>query len=81
MKMAPRVSAPVVQSVQGDADDIQEVEPEVKMEPGSSGVMEEYQGGGDMATGYEEGYEYGDFGEQENYVMDTADQEKGERKI
>ena len=83
MKMAPRVSAPVVPSIQDTEDDIQEVEAEVKTEPGASGVMEQYQEAHDMAgaASYEEGYEYGDFGEQESYVMDTADQEKGETKI
>ena len=82
MKMAPRVAAPVVQSIQDTEDDIQEVEAEVKTEPGASGVMEQYQGAHEMAgaASYEEGYEYGDFGEQESYVMDTADQEKGESK-
>ena len=83
MKMAPRVSDPVVPSIQETEDDIQEVEAEVKTEPGASGVMEQYQEAHDMAGAatYEEGYEYGDFGEQESYVMDTADQEKGETKI
>jgi len=78
MKMAPRVAAPVVPSIQDTEDDIQEVEAEVKTEPGASGVMEQYQGAHEMAGAatYEEGYEYGDFGEQESYVMDTADQEK-----
>ena len=82
MKMAPRVAAPVVPSIQDTEDDIQEVEAEVKTEPGASGVMEQYQGAHEMAGAatYEEGYEYGDFGEQESYVMDTADQEKGERE-
>jgi len=80
MKMAPRVAAPVVPSIQDTEDDIQEVEAEVKTEPGASGVMEQYQGAHEMAGAatYEEGYEYGDFGEQESYVMDTADQEKAE---
>merc|ERR1719452_351151 len=79
MKMVPRLPAPVIPSIQENVDDIQEVEAEVKTEPGASGLMEQYQGGQEVVTaaGYEEGYEYGDFGEQENYVMDTADQEKG----
>ena len=82
MKMAPRLPAPVIPSIQDNVDDIQEVDAEVKTEPGASGMMEQYQGGQDVAAaGYEEGYEYGDFGEQESYVMDTADQEKGETKI
>jgi len=78
MKMAPRLPAPVIPSIQENVDDIQEVEAEVKTEPGASGLMEQYQGGQEVVTaaGYEEGYEYGDFGEQESYVMDTADQEK-----
>lgn len=78
MKMAPRLPAPVIPSIQEDVDDIQEVDAEVKTEPGASGLMEQYQGGQEVVTaaGYEEGYEYGDFGEQESYVMDTADQEK-----
>jgi len=78
MKMAPRLPAPVIPSIQENVDDIQEVDAEVKTEPGASGLMEQYQGGQEVVTaaGYEEGYEYGDFGEQESYVMDTADQEK-----
>jgi len=78
MKMAPRLPAPVIPSIQENVDDIQEVEADVKTEPGASGLMEQYQGGQEVVTaaGYEEGYEYGDFGEQESYVMDTADQEK-----
>jgi len=80
MKMAPRLPAPVIPSIQENVDDIQEVDAEVKTEPGASGLMEQYQGGQEVVTaaGYEEGYEYGDFGEQESYVMDTADQEKEE---
>ena len=82
MKMAPRLPAPVIQSIQDNVDDIQEVDAEVKTEPGASGMMEQYQGDQDVAAaGYEEGYEYGDFGEQESYVMDTADQEQGETYI
>ena len=93
LKLPPKqaISNPAIKPISqlhtNDDDDIQEVEPEVKSEPGSSrlGVMQQYSHGDteDMnPMSYDESYDYGEYGGEGDiyagHIIDTVDQDKGE---
>jgi len=91
LKLPPKqaISNPAIKPISqlhtNDDDDIQEVEPEVKSEPGSSrlGVMQQYSHGDteDMnPMSYDESYDYGEYGGEGDmyagHIIDTVDQDK-----
>ena len=93
LKLPPKqaISNPAIKPISqlhtNEDDDIQEVEPEVKSEPGSSrlGVMQQYSHGDteDMnPMSYDESYDYGEYGGEGDiyagHIIDTVDQDKGE---